>query len=294
MNDLYYSERHEGEAEREQQDISISFWGGFVSFVESRSRDGWFAERYPIHCFEAPLPVETDQVSLGQAFSAHNPRVPWPLKSQNVPATLDALDAVEFFGRIVSKPTRRVYHDYGCHNHITSFDLAHGFKEYRAEVNTMLRRCGHPYELDTSGRIQRMGPPVLRESLESAVFSSGDLELDRLLETARRKFQDPDLNVRMEAIEKLWDAWERLKTILPGDKKTSVKALLDTAVAEPTLRDRVEREARELTDIGNIFMIRHYETDKVPIKESDHVDYLFHRMFALILMILRVWRKAGV
>jgi hypothetical protein len=294
MNDLYYSERHEGEAERERQDISGSFWGGFVSLVESRSRDGWFAERYPIHCVDAPLPVETDHVSLGQAFSAHNSRVPWPLDSQNVPTTLDALDAVDFFGRSVSMPTRRVYHDYGRHNHITSFDRAQGFEGYRAEVNTMLRRCGHPYELDTSGRIQRLGPPVLQESLASAVFSSGDLELDRLLETARRKFQDPDLNIRMEALEKLWDAWERLKTILPGDKKTSVKALLDAVVAEPTLRDRVEGEARELTDIGNIFMIRHSETDRVPIKESEHIDYLFHRMFALILMIIRVWRKEGV
>ncbi len=294
MDNLYYSERHMGEAERESQDISEAFWGGFVSFVMSRSRDGWCADRYPIHCFESPLPVETDQVALGQAFSAHNPRLSWPLESQNVPATLDALDAVEFFGRIVSMPTQRVYHDYGRHNHITSFDRAQGFEEYRAEVNTMLRRCGHPYELDASGRIQRLGPPVLRESLEAAVFSSGDRELDRLLETARQKFQDPDPNVRAEALEKLWDAWERLKTILPGDKKTSVKALLDSAVAEATLRDRVEREARELTDIGNIFMIRHSETDKVPIKESEHVDYLFHRMFALILMILRVWRRAGV
>lgn len=294
MNDLYYSERHEGEAERESQDISDAFWVGFVSFVEARSRDGWYAERYPIHCLEAPLPVETDQVALGQAFSAHNPRVPWPLNSQNVSATLDALDVVEFFGRTVSKPTRRVYHDYRGHNHITSFDSAQGFEEYRAEVNTMLRRCGHPYELDASRWIQRLGPPVLRESLESAVFSSGDPALDRLLETARRKFQNPDPNVRAEALEKLWNSWERLKTILPGDKKSSVKKLLDAAVAEATLRDRVEREARELTDIGNSFMIRHSETDKVPIKETEHVDYLFHRMFALIFMILRVRRKAGV
>ena len=56
----------------------------------------------------------------------------------------------------------------------------------------------------------------------------------------------------------------------------------------------MEGEARELTNIGNTFMIRHSETEKVPIKESEHVDYLFHRMFALILMILRVWRREGV
>ena len=95
-------------------------------------------------------------------------------------------------------------------------------------------------------------------------------------------------------VEKLWDAWERLKTILPGNKKTSVRALLDSAVAEPTLRERIDQEARELTDIGNTFMIRHHETDNVPITDSHHVDYLFHRMFALILMILRVRGTSGV
>lgn len=292
MSDLYYSERNGAEAEHESQDISDAFWAGFVSFVESRARDGWYAERYPLHCFEAPLPVETDAEAISQAFKAHNPGVRWPLESQNVPATLGVLDVVEFFGRIVSMPTQRVYHDYGQHNHLTSFDRAQGFEAYRAEVNTMLRRCGHPYELDVSGQIQRMGPPVLQESLGLAVFYSGDIELDRLLEAARQKFKDPDLNIRKEALEKLWDAWERLKTLHPGDKRTSVKALLDAAVAEEKLRECVEEEARKLTNIGNTFMIRHSETDKVPIEKSEHVDYLFHRMFALIHMILRARRKA--
>ena len=294
MDNRYFSERLVGNVPREDQEISVAFWGGFTSFVNSRSRDSWFAERYPVHCFEAPLPIETDDNAIGAAFVAHNPRVPWPFDVHTTPDTLDVLDSIEFFGRIVSIPTQRAYHDYGRHHHIISFDRTRGFKEYHAEINTMLRRCGHPYNLDLSGHIQRMGPPVLREELETVVFVSGDTELDRLLESARRKFQEPDPHVRIEAVEKLWDAWERLKTIFPGDKKTSVKALLDSAVAEPILRDCIEREARELTDIGNTFMIRHSETDKVPINESEHVDYFFHRMFALILMILRVRRKAGV
>ncbi|MFC0130687.1 hypothetical protein [Ralstonia solanacearum] len=42
----------------------------------------------------------------------------------------------------------------------------------------------------------------------------------------------------------------------------------------------------QLTEIGNKFMIRHTETDKVPIVESAQVDYLFHRMFAFIRLVL--------
>lgn len=107
------------------------------------------------------------------------------------------------------------------------------------------------------------------------------------METSRRKFQHPDLSTRMEAIEKLWDAWERLKTVFSGDKKKGLKALLDSVSLEPKFRDCIEQEARELTRIGNEFMIRHWETDKTSIRENDQIDYLFHRVFAMVLMLVR-------
>jgi hypothetical protein len=293
MDNHYYSERLNGERPREDQSISLPFWGGFVALIEARSLDGWFAERYPRHCFEAPLPTETDAESLGAALAAHVPGIAWPLNRQNLPNALDVLDAIEFFARIVSMPSRRVHHDYGRHHHITSFDRQSGIVDFCQEVNTMLRRCGHPYELNTLGEIRRLGPPVLREVLD-LVVASGDWELDRILAAARQKFQDPNSDVRKEGLEKLWDAWERLKTLLPGDKKNSTKALLDSSFNEPALRERIEWEARELTEIGNTFMIRHSEVGKIPISNTHHVDYLFHRMFALILVILRIRVEAGV
>jgi hypothetical protein len=73
---------------------------------------------------------------------------------------------------------------------------------------------------------------------------------------------------------------ERLKTLEPGDKKASVTLLLNKAAAEPSFRARLETEARKLTEIGDKFMIRHTEIDKVPIELSGHIDYLFLRMFA--------------
>jgi hypothetical protein len=59
---------------------------------------------------------------------------------------------------------------------------------------------------------------------------SRDETLDELLETAREKFLNRALNVRKQGLEKLWDAWERLKTIEPGkDKKAQATAILDKA-----------------------------------------------------------------
>jgi hypothetical protein len=128
--------------------------------------------------------------------------------------------------------------------------------------------------------------------LGGAVFRTGDVELDRLLEAARSKFLSTDVTVRRESLEKLWDAWERLKTLEPGvDKKASVCALLDRAATEPEFRATMETEAYELTRIGNQFMIRHTETNKVPVQLSLHVDYLFHRLFGLIWLCLQA--RAG-
>ena len=75
----------------------------------------------------------------------------------------------------------------------------------------------------------------------------------------------------------------RLKTIEPvKDKKAQAAALLDRAATEPVLRERLDFEARELTFLGNNLMIRHTEIGKPDIAESAQVDYVFHRMFAMI------------
>jgi chemotaxis regulatin CheY-phosphate phosphatase CheZ len=114
------------------------------------------------------------------------------------------------------------------------------------------------------------------------------------LEVARKKFLNHALDVRRESLEKLWDAWERLKTVEAGkDKKASAAALLDKAAAEPHFRNKLEHEAKELTEIGNTFMIRHTETDKVPIVDSAHVDYLFHRMFSITRLLLKASGRGG-
>jgi hypothetical protein len=112
------------------------------------------------------------------------------------------------------------------------------------------------------------------------------------METACEKYLSPNPTVRREALEKLWDAWERLKTIEPGkDKKTRATRLLERAAPELTFRQALEREARELTDIGNACNIRHSETSQVLLRSNEHEDYLFHRLFAMIRLLLRTTNR---
>ena len=77
----------------------------------------------------------------------------------------------------------------------------------------------------------------------------------------------------------------------PGDKKTSVKLLLDKVSNEPGFRNLIESEAKELTDIGNKFHIRHSEKNQIKLSKDEHIEYLFYRLFSLILLILKTTGK---
>lgn len=290
--DSYFSEK-EGIAQSDNTDENLSpeFWAGVVAIINARVEDGSFAQSFPDNCMDDPLPFQTDRRALGDLFSAEHGDIGWPLRQGDVPKVHQALDAIEFFVRIVSQVTDRNPHvssSHGhLHDHFSKFDREAGQKQLIDDTNRLLRRCGHPFEINSEGIASRLGPPTFRETLQVAIFSTGDVVLDDFLEIARSKYLSPDLQVRMEALEKLWDAWERLKSLLPGDKKTSTKALLDGVTAEPHLRETIEAEANELTRIGNEFMIRHSETGKTPITESEHIDYFFQRMFAFIWLVLR-------
>jgi hypothetical protein len=103
------------------------------------------------------------------------------------------------------------------------------------------------------GRLTESRPvtPILFEAARQ-LPTSGDAMLDKLLQDACSKFRDPAPQARMDATEKLWDAWERLKSLEESSNKAlSVKILLDKTTDDPLFRGYLEREAKALTEIGN-------------------------------------------
>ena len=138
----------------------------------------------------------------------------------------------------------------------------------------------------------RVSPPILAESVAVPLPDTGDSTLDDLLRRARDGFRDPSPATRRLALEKLWDAWERLKTLNGADKKRSTTQMLDRIATEPTFRRLLETEARALTGIGNDFHIRHFEVDRAPLINDAQVDYFFHRMWALLWLVCTA-RLAG-
>ena len=204
------------------------------------------------------------------------------------PSVYDILDLIHFCWKTVGKPRKAGRHPFFAHDHLV-FDEEAGKGEFRDTIETILRRNALAYQIETNGRVRRVVPPALGEVAAQQDFDTGDRELDRLLTSAQRKFLDPHPNTRQEALEALWDAWERLKTLDgQGDKKTGTRLMLDKAAGptSPIFREALEAEARALTDIGNELRIRHSETDREVIARPEHADHLFYRMFSLIRLIL--------
>ena len=68
----------------------------------------------------------------------------------------------------------------------------------------------------------------------------------------RAKFYSPEALVRCEALERLFDHWDRMKSLADSDKRVSICKILDRTSSEPVFRSVLEVEAKALTEIGNL------------------------------------------
>lgn len=291
----YFSDNEHGPRPQQEQDFTSVAWNGILSVIDGKLRNEWFARDFPLReCIDEGSRITgTNEELFTQRLKANLPSLQWPIPANHTPGTLEILDLVEFCWHYIAKPVNQRYHEFMGHYHLISFSEEEGQEEFQEEVNRIFRRNGLVYELCDDGCISRLVPDEFGHALLHARFTTGDDDLNALLETARTKYLDPDSKVVQEALEKLWDAWERLKTIEGSDKKASISILLERVSTEPRFREALNSESRELTDIGNQFRIRHSETSQIPLDSPEHVDYLFQRMFALIRLCLRMTARGG-
>ncbi|MDP9226258.1 MAG: hypothetical protein M3P18_20955 [Actinomycetota bacterium] len=284
----YFSDREQGRRELTEVEIGEVAWGGLWAAIQTRLSDDSFGNRYPKPCPDGRGIAGCDDTAFFAALYGQVPDLPGHFGPGSPPPTLAALDALEFCHDAVGQPEQLDHHGYYGHWHLR-FDQRAGQKALRDEVNLVMARNRLMYSLDESGRVVRVVPEPLASALRDSEFDTGDEPLDDHLTSAVRKILDPDPDVRREAVEELWDAWERLKSIeVPSNKAQSVQQLLDAAAGgQAKLRDILEEDARVITAIGNGFHIRHTEVSKAPIVRDQDLDYLFYRGFALIWFILR-------
>lgn len=105
--------------------------------------------------------------------------------------------------------------------------------------------------------------------------------------------RQPNKAMYQTALEKIWDAFERTKSLENSDKRKSITCILDRVAGDnQTFRNVLEKEAQELTQIGNRdFAIRHSEPNRVQLTEFSHITYLFFRMAAFLSIIFEELNK---
>jgi hypothetical protein len=285
----YFTDRDFGSRARNAETIDQRAWGGLHSLIDTRIDDGSFGLRFPRTCAdEGREPFGTDTANFSRTLEAEVPWVTWPLATHQVPETPVVLDILEFCAKAVGQPVRGRFHDYMKHTHIATWDRDAGLAQFVGEVNALFARNGVAFELTAQGRAQRLLPSHLGQDLLAANFATGDRDADLLLDDARRRFLAPKVEDRRDGLEKLWDAFERIKTLEPGaNKRTMADALLDRAARPGSkLRQALGEEAETLTRIGNTHGIRHSEVWQEPLETTAQVDFLFGRLFAFIHLVL--------
>jgi hypothetical protein len=176
------------------------------------------------------------------------------------------IDAIEFFEK---------------HNRSTEFEM---------QINAILKLNGIVLKL-INGKITSTFDGQIKNITFAPVQEAG---LKELLQEATKYYDEGNFKI---AVEKLWDAFERLKTYYSPtlDKKESInKIILDMGSDKEPYKELFEKEFHELTAIGNNFRIRHHETTKTDIEDKRHYDYFYKRCLSLISVVIQYLDGGGM
>lgn len=297
----YFSDKENGPAPRIKSEISHEVWLGITAHIQSLICSGEFAEKYPEFCPDGKGICGTKGGHFGAALQGEIPRIDYPFVTEinngrtiSVPYTpsyLDVFDLVQFCYKNVSKPRKHGnYHEYYNHHHYVSFDTESAKDDFLKKINLLFARNELAYELQPCGQIVRLVSPSLDFVIEQ-IPKTADPSLNDFIENANKKIRAPDVQVRYEALKELWYAFERIKTVFmpeKGEKRQSTEMLLaNSSSDDEEFKKALTEELKVLTTIGNTFSIRHSETYQIKLSDSDHIEYLFHRLASLMLLLTK-------
>jgi len=195
------------------------------------------------------------------------------------------LDLIEYIGQNCRDILVGSFHSYFGHHHIKLMETNDVSVAFRRDINVVFQKTGLLYTLTENMTVERVIEySIIAPEVETAIESVKEPGLKDLLDEAVALFKQPNPAMRSNAVEKIWDALERLKTYYKTfDKKASTNRIIaDMSGGQPAFEQLFTAEFYALTKIGNDYRIRHHETNKIDINDLRHYDYFFSRCLALV------------
>lgn len=149
----------------------------------------------------------------------------------------------------------------------------------------VFQKTGLLYTLTENMTVERIVEySTISPEVVTGISSVKEPGLKDLLDEAISLFKQPNPAMRNDAVEKIWDALERLQIYYTTlDKKASVtKIVTEMSAGQSEFEQLFSAEFATLTKIGNDYRIRHHETNKIDINDIRYYDYFFNRCLALI------------
>lgn len=173
----------------------------------------------------------------------------------------------------------------------TVFDVIESFdghttksSQFENEINAIFKLNNINVEL-RNGEIHSTSNKAIGLDDSTNINEAGLEELIRIAEDLYNKGN------YSYAVEKLWDAFERIKTYYYptlDKKKSAEKIINDISYGNEHIKKMFDNEFKVLTDIGNNYRIRHHEKNKTDISNDLHYEYFYKRCLSLISILLKV------
>lgn len=145
-------------------------------------------------------------------------------------------DFIEFVAKNCRDVSIAGYHDYFEHDHMRLLKSDMVWLEFQAEINDTLAITGLLYRLADNKQGERIVENTpLTPFIEQLVSGIKEQGAAQLLQEAIALHREPSPTAARDAAEKIWDAFERLKSYYSSlDKRRSVeKVVRDTANGTP-------------------------------------------------------------
>lgn len=154
------------------------------------------------------------------------------------------------------------------------------YENFEMEVNEIFKLNHIAVELKNR-RIYSLDFAILDDTAKV-----DEMGLNQLVEAANNLYKEHKYSL---AVEKIWDAFERMKTYYSPelDKKKSANKIIEGLSNEnDTYKGLFNEEFMALTKFGNNYCIRHHEKNKMAIENDLQYKYFYLRCYALVSVVM--------